>query len=154
MTLIFGTIYTLAGLFGLWMIFKKMGEPGWKGIIPFYNFYVLGEKLNKPVYGIAYIVGFLAEAVFSAFQKQYPSDPVYAYAEIAVGIAYLVVTILIMTELGKAFEKNWGFILGLIVLTPLFELILGLDNSQFNPHQDPLTAHSDNGGNTQGSGND
>ncbi|MBQ3285801.1 MAG: hypothetical protein IJH40_09210 [Ruminococcus sp.] len=32
-------------LVGLWFTYRKMGLPGWKGIIPFYSSYVLFEKL-------------------------------------------------------------------------------------------------------------
>lgn len=34
-----------ASCIGLWFTFKKMGLPGWKGIIPFYNLYVICEKV-------------------------------------------------------------------------------------------------------------
>lgn len=34
-----------AELVGNWFTFKKMNKPGWKGIIPFYNLYVLFEEL-------------------------------------------------------------------------------------------------------------
>lgn len=30
---------------GSWFVFRKMGMPGWKGIIPFYSTYVLFDKL-------------------------------------------------------------------------------------------------------------
>ena len=30
---------------GSWFTFKKMGLPGWKGIIPFYNYYVLFDTV-------------------------------------------------------------------------------------------------------------
>ncbi|MBQ3331090.1 MAG: hypothetical protein IJG87_07915 [Ruminococcus sp.] len=43
------TMYSLAAVaavyIGMWFTFKKMNLPGWKGIIPFYNYYVLFEKL-------------------------------------------------------------------------------------------------------------
>ena len=32
-------------LVGSWFSFRKMGLPGWKGIIPYYSMYVLFEKL-------------------------------------------------------------------------------------------------------------
>ena len=30
---------------GSWFTFKKMGLPGWKGIIPYYNMYVMFDKV-------------------------------------------------------------------------------------------------------------
>ena len=38
-------VLVAAELVGNWFTFKKMHMPGWKGIIPFYNLYVLFEKL-------------------------------------------------------------------------------------------------------------
>jgi signal peptidase I len=38
----------LASFFGLSKLFVKAGIPGWKGWIPFYNFYILSKLLNKP----------------------------------------------------------------------------------------------------------
>ena len=44
-----GSMYSMiliAGQYvGLWFTFRKMGLPGWKGIIPFYNYYVICEKV-------------------------------------------------------------------------------------------------------------
>jgi signal peptidase I len=38
----------LASFFGLSKLFEKAGIPGWKGWVPFYNFYTLSKLLNKP----------------------------------------------------------------------------------------------------------
>ena len=35
----------LAMLFIYWRVFVKMGEPGWKALIPVYNLYVLAEHM-------------------------------------------------------------------------------------------------------------
>ena len=35
----------LLNLIGLYRVCQKMGEPGWKGLIPIYNMYVLYERL-------------------------------------------------------------------------------------------------------------
>ena len=36
-----------------------------------------------------------------------------------------------MVKLGKAFNKSTGFIIGLIFLTPIFEMILGFGSAQY-----------------------
>ncbi|PJZ26013.1 signal peptidase I [Leptospira hartskeerlii] len=35
-------------LVSLWKIFEKAGKPGWAGIIPIYNLYVLMEIIGRP----------------------------------------------------------------------------------------------------------
>ena len=41
-------IWLVISLAALWKIFVKMGEPGWKGIIPIYSQYVIFTKAGKP----------------------------------------------------------------------------------------------------------
>lgn len=36
-----------------------------------------------------------------------------------------------MVKLGKAFNQSTGFIIGLIFLTPIFEMILGFGSAQY-----------------------
>jgi hypothetical protein len=33
---------------GMWKVFEKAGEPGWAGLIPFYNMWVLVRVGGKP----------------------------------------------------------------------------------------------------------
>ena len=41
----------------LWKLFEKIGEPGWKAIIPFYNSYVLSELTLGN--GLFFLIGFV-----------------------------------------------------------------------------------------------
>ena len=46
-------------------------------------------------------------------------------------IIYVTLGIVSMVKLGKAFNKSTGFIIGLIFLTPIFEMILGFGSAQY-----------------------
>ena len=48
--------FAAAAFVGLWFVFKKMGFPGWKGIIPFYNDYVLFDTLWEKKKFVRYVV--------------------------------------------------------------------------------------------------
>ncbi len=87
-----------------WKVFTKAGKPGWAAIIPIYNIIVLLDIVQKPWWWI-----FLFIIPFVNF----------------------VVLILIMLELAKAFGKGTGFALGLIFLSPIFMLILGFGDAQY-----------------------
>ena len=52
-----------AQMIGLWFTFRKMGLPGWKGLIPFYNVYVLCETLWEVKYFWRMIVFSIISAV-------------------------------------------------------------------------------------------
>lgn len=106
MTLSFG--FGLLSLIAMWKLFTKAGEAGWKAIIPFYNLYTL----TKIVYGNGWKFLFMLVPILS-----------------------IVYVIMLYVRLGQRFGKSAGFIIGLLFLSPIFELILAFDNSYYQgPH--------------------
>ncbi len=89
---------------GMWKVFTKAGEAGWKSIIPIYN----GMTLFKIIYG--------RPAKF--FMLLIP-----VFGEILMIAAYV--------RLGQVFGKSVGFRLGLVFLSPVFLLILAFDKSEY-----------------------
>ncbi|MBL4707963.1 MAG: signal peptidase I [Flavobacteriales bacterium] len=58
-------IYFISSHFGLYLLFKKAGEAGWKALIPFYSTYVAVKMIHKPIWWIAvYYVPFLGFIVW------------------------------------------------------------------------------------------
>ena len=53
----------------MWRIFTKAGRPGWEGIVPVYNCYVMTQFLRMPVWTMLLlfvpVVNFLAIIVFT-----------------------------------------------------------------------------------------
>lgn len=43
-------------IINMWVLFQKAGRPGWKAIIPFYNYYVMGEIADNTKMAVIYIV--------------------------------------------------------------------------------------------------
>lgn len=126
----------VVGLVGLYKIFEKMGEPGWKGIVPFYNIYLLFDKLLDKTYGIGYICATLVTAVCTAFlETNSQGNTFLMIVSVISSLILLALSVALMIRLGKAFGKSNAFIAGLILLTPIFELILGTDDSVYDPGQ-------------------
>jgi len=80
-------ILVLASFFGLSKLFVKAGVEGWKGWIPFYNFYILSRLLKKPwwwclimvVPGVNILMyGVYGFNVARAFNKPATSDLLFA----------------------------------------------------------------------------
>lgn len=94
-------------IFVNWQIFKKAGKPGWASIVPIYSNYILTEITWGN--GIWFLLGFAAIV------------PIFGGL---VASAYVIITTI---NLGKAFGKDTGFILGLIFLGPIFYSILAFD---------------------------
>ncbi len=100
-------------LAGNWLVFQKMGEPGWKGIIPIYNMVILFEKLyGNRLYVLAYLLGVIP---------------------LVGGLIAFAVYGFTQARLALSFRKGVGFAVGLILCAPLFTLILGLDESTYHP---------------------
>jgi signal peptidase I len=63
--LILATIYFLAAQVGLYKIFEKMGEDGWKALVPFYGTYLAVKMVKKSwLWIIVYYVPFLGFVVW------------------------------------------------------------------------------------------
>ena len=92
------------GIIAMWKIFEKAGEPGWAAVIPFYNAYIL----FKITWGNG-----------------------WKFLLLLIPIANIVISIITMVKLAKAFGKSGGFAVGLIFLGPIFMLILGFGDAQY-----------------------
>ena len=94
----------ILGIVAMWKIFEKAGEPGWAAIIPFYNIYVL-------------------------FKITWGSG--WKFLLLLIPFANIVIAIITMVKLAKAFGKSGGFAVGLIFLSVIFYCILAFDQSQY-----------------------
>ena len=94
-----------------WKIFEKAGEKGWKCLIPIYNLITLFK-----IIGISPWWLLLCLASFIPFIGS---------------LALLGLTIYQSIMLGKAFNKSAGFIVGLILLSPIFYMILGFGSAEY-----------------------
>ena len=98
------SIILILYLISIWRLFVKLGEKGIYSIIPIYNIYILSKKLLGN--GI-FFIGFL------------------------IPIVNIILMIYLNYKLGKMFNKNIIFIIGLIILNPIFLIILSFDNSDY-----------------------
>lgn len=94
----------IAVVAGMWQIFEKGGEAGWKAIIPIYNIWILLKIIGRPEWWI--ILFFIPFVNF-------------------------IVWIIVSLDLAKSFDHGVGFAIGLIILPWLFYIILGWGESQY-----------------------
>ena len=88
----------------IWKIFTKAGKPGWAAIIPIYNFIVLLEIINKPVWWIVLIL---------------------------VPFVNFIIVIIMYMELAKVFGKSTGFGIGLVLLGVVFFPMLAFGDATY-----------------------
>lgn len=85
----------------MWKIFVKAGEEGWAAVVPFYNLYIL--------YKITWGNGLM-------------------FLLLLIPIANIVIHIITMVKLSRAFGKGGGWACGLIFLNTIFICIMAFSN--------------------------
>lgn len=114
---------------GLYKVFKKAGEEGWKAIVPIYNLYTLTEIVGISPYWLIII---LASTIISGVIQ--PLAPLCF-------VVNLYFAVILCGSVTKSFGKSEAFGFGLFFAAPIFYLILGFDSSQYlgkNPMKDPV----------------
>jgi hypothetical protein len=83
---------------GLWMVFQKAGEAGWKAIIPIWNTLVLLKIVGRPWWWILLML---------------------------IPVVNIVIWIIVANDLSKSFGHGAGYTVGLVLLPFVFIIILG-----------------------------
>ena len=115
------------GIIGRWLIFNKMGEPGWKSIIPFLSDYTIFKRVWVTAYFWMMLALGIASSVLPDFFSGYTGD----YLTQLCGCALFVILFLENIKLSRSFGHGYLFAFGLIVLNPVFTLILGFGSSMY-----------------------
>ena len=131
--LIFVLVWYVLQVVAYWKIFTKAGKPGWHSIIPILNVYTQYDLSWKGYWGLITFGCFALSSILSAIQSQSQEggSALVAVLIIVLFIAGVVLTIIGMNKLSKAFGHGIGFTLGLIFFEPIFMLILGFGGDTY-----------------------
>ena len=121
-------VMTVLSIVGRWKTFRKMGEPGWKCLIPLYSTWVEYSHTWNPVMMIPVC---LLCGVGSLMSQRAAEGSVLYYLALAVSLAGGVLNIMGMHKLSKAFGHGGGFTAGLFLFPGIFSIILGFGSSRF-----------------------
>ena len=94
----------VAVIVGGWKMFVKAGKPGWGIIIPIYNFILLLEIAERPIWWILLLL---------------------------IPVVDIVVCFMVYIEVAKKFGKGVGFGVGLTLLGFIFIPILGFGDAVY-----------------------
>ena len=127
--MIFALAIAVLSIIGMWKMFKKAGEEGWKAIIPIYNLYTLTTIVGVSPWWI--LVVFVAGLI---------SGVLPALSIVASGVN-IYFSVILCVSVAKSFGKDDAFAVGLFFLSPIFYLILGCGSAEYvgkKPMKDPI----------------
>lgn len=114
-----------------WRIFTKAGEAGWKSIIPVYSDYISYKIAWQTSYfWLVFILGIIASCV-QAYANPNGDNVMLLMIVSLIKIITGIIGIMYSVKLARAFGRGTGFALGLIFLSPIFMLILGLGDDRY-----------------------
>jgi hypothetical protein len=96
---------------GMWKTFSKAGEPGWAAIVPFYNLMIMAKIAGKGEGHGLMIALFLCVPCLN--------------------IVGFVLFILLLIEFCKQYDVGGGFVVGLLLLAPIFWPIMGFGSTRY-----------------------
>ena len=103
-SIVFSLVVFVLSVVAYWRIFEKAGEAGWKSIIPIYDVYIL--------FKIAWGKGWM-------------------FLLLLIPVVNIVIYIMMLYKLNKAFDKGVGFFILLLLLPNIGYLILAFDGSEY-----------------------
>lgn len=113
-----------------WRLFKKAGIPGWKALIPVYSSYLMFKIVGMPA--IISTIVYASYIIINNIVKDITKEPNYlVIIFVLISATYMVFDIIKAIKLGKVFGKGIFFTIGLILLGPIFEIILGMGKSKY-----------------------
>ncbi len=124
-------VLILPSVIGLWGIFKKAGEAGWKSLVPVYNLLVLLKIVGKPSWWIFLVtINYLFMLVWymgggSFYSGEYK---LLSFISSATCLTFLIWT---FNMLSKSFGKDEGYTVGFVFIPFIMLPILGYNKSRY-----------------------
>lgn len=119
-------------IIGICKVFKKAGRPAGFAFIPIYNYFVQYDIAGCRKLFWFYLPVVIISWLLSNFMPATHGESIaYLAAMLLCMAASLVLGIIWSIKLAKAFGKSSGFAVGLILLSPIFLFILGVDKSRY-----------------------
>lgn len=146
--MVFCITFAVVSLIGMYKVFEKAGEGGWKAIIPFYNTLTLSKIVSGDIklgtfwivtYGIYYIL-YQASSFSNVILAMRSGGGISDYyftgvrflmllGAFAFAIAMAVVSGILNYKLGKAFGKSDGWCIAMIFISGILVIAMGFDKT-------------------------
>ena len=115
---------SLVPVAGKWKVYGKLGMPGWYSLIPVYADYKLCERVHRTDEGKTFLMAYLIVLICSW---------VFCWVDTVgalLALAQLVMDIIVLNDLSRAFGKETGYTIGLVIFGFVFWTMLGFGASE------------------------
>ena len=122
---------------GEWMILKKMGEKGWKALVPFYGEYLIFKHVwTKKMFWVQFVTLIVLGIMEVLLQLPAMAGnlpfALLGLVVLSVGAVIVLVTeVKLIHRLAQAFGHGLGYTLGLLFAHPVFAMMLGFGKSEY-----------------------
>lgn len=131
------TLYTVIAIvwyvlqaIGLWKMFTKAGEAGWKAIVPFYNIYILFKLTwQANMFWVLILCALGGALLFSL--AMWNGLIMLAYISYALTFVAGLIKAVLCYNISLAYGHGLGYFIGLYLIDPIFIMILGFGKSQY-----------------------
>lgn len=117
-------------IFGMWKLFTKCGEKGWKAFIPFYDTYVLARLAgSEPEGRMAFVTSITTRFSIALMEIPFTNELIVDLATVMLLVSSLVEVVFIVRiyiAVCGLFERKRVWILGWLFSSTIVSLIWGL----------------------------
>lgn len=124
--MVFAVIWYVLTALGYLKMFKKAGEAGWKGFVPFLNQYTLYKLTWKPMFFWIFIVAAVIMQLLGS-----PESTALTIVSLIVSIVVIVISVKYRINIAKAYGKGVGTGILMIFFPFIVCLVLGFGKSQY-----------------------
>lgn len=128
---IVGIVLIILSIVGMWKLFTKAGEKGWKSLIPFYNLYVLCRLVWEVKFFWVIVLLYAISSISNSIAISNASLAGMGFVTAVASITAFVFTVILCNKISKAYGHGKGFTVGLVIFNFLFMLILGFGKSKY-----------------------
>ncbi|HEY6527142.1 MAG TPA: DUF5684 domain-containing protein [Cellvibrionaceae bacterium] len=100
-----GLLIVVLVVVSLWKVFEKAGQPGWAALIPIYNIIVMIQVAKRPLWWFLLLL---------------------------IPLVGMVIAVIIMVDIAKAFGKSTLFGVGLAIFGFIFLPILAFSDAEYH----------------------
>ena len=128
-------VFYIIRAIGYWKVFVKAGKPGWHSLIPYLNTWdQIDLAWNSKMAWVNLGLTLLTSIMSPIMQNNQDSTVLVIIACILVG-ALFIIDFINTYKTSKAFGKGIAFFIGLLFLNPIFIIILGFGDSEYQGRQ-------------------